>query len=236
MTSALSRLALALVLFAGAMIAVSEARRAERVADLHERLVTLDHAAEDPSGEGDAWWRVGPLATLGRDARHDHATMAYWRSDFPALTDPDGLVAGTGEQVGEQADLIFLAANATFRGVPTRGVDRALTIERLDRVIDQYADVLRVDPSHRDASFNFEYVTRVRDQIARGRPGRTDQAPGPAPVIPSPDLPTGPTVHGRPGGPPPEIPGNEFRTLAPMPYDEREESDPGQGPAPRRRG
>jgi hypothetical protein len=55
-------------------------------------------------------------------------------------------------------------------------------------------------------------------------------------IGPSVDLPAGPTIHGRPGGPPPDIPGDQFRTIAPMPYEEREESDPGRGPAPQRRG
>ena len=70
---------------------------------------------------------------------------------------------------------------------------------------------------------------RPRDRVTRGRPSSE-------PEILSVDLPSGPTIYGRPGGPPPEIPGNQFKTLAPMPYDEREETDPGRGAAPRRGG
>ncbi|MGE3512946.1 MAG: hypothetical protein AB7N65_29135, partial [Vicinamibacterales bacterium] len=102
-----------------------------------------------------------------------------------------------------------------------------------------YADVLRADPGRADASFNYEYVARFRDRLAKLRP--RDRTPknlfkADDPVIESVDLPTGPTMYGRPGGPPPEIPGNQFKTIAPMPYDEREETDPGRGATPRRRG
>ena len=51
------------------------------------------------------------------------------------------------------------------------------------------------------------------------------------------DLPTGPTVHGRPGGPPEGTEMSDFKTLTPMRYDEREEQmDPGRGKEIRRKG
>jgi hypothetical protein len=238
MPSIAGRLILALTFLVAALAALAAARSLERAASLHERLLTLDYEAGADAGDevADAWWRVGPLATGGRTTLGDRAVMAYWQPDYQALLDADGLLDGATAAATTDPDVLFLLANASFRTVPTRDIDRAITVERLDRVIDQYGDVLRLDPARTDAAYNFEYVTRVRDLIARGRPSRTAPAPLPLPEVPSPDLPAGATVHGRPGGPPPEIPGNEFRTLAPMPYDEREESDPGQGPAPRRRG
>jgi hypothetical protein len=50
------------------------------------------------------------------------------------------------------------------------------------------------------------------------------------------DLPIGPTVHGRPGGPPQDLPMQQFRTVTPMRYEEREELEPGRGQRPKRRG
>jgi len=51
------------------------------------------------------------------------------------------------------------------------------------------------------------------------------------------DLPSGPTLHGNPGGPPPEIPMSDFKTVTPMRYDEREEQmDPGRGKEIKRKG
>ena len=132
---------------------------------------------------------------------------------------------------------MFTRANASFRTSMGRLGDTAI-LERLDGIINAYADVLRTDATAADASFNYEYIVRFRDKLAKMRP--RDRASKGAPKnedeMPSIDLPAGPTIYGRPGGPPPEIPGNQFKTLAPMPYDEREETDPGRGAAPRRRG
>ena len=99
--------------------------------------------------------------------------------------------------------------------------------------------MLRAAPEMADASFNYEYA-RASAIIAARRPEGQARAPGAAPPrrhpMPSADLPIGPTLHGRPGGPPPEIPGSDFKTIAPMPYDEREQTDPGEGATPERRG
>ena len=55
-----------------------------------------------------------------------------------------------------------------------------------------------------DAAFNLEYVTRLRDTVAKGRgPLRSvELQTGVAATGESSDLPSGTTVHGVPGGPP----------------------------------
>jgi hypothetical protein len=132
---------------------------------------------------------------------------------------------------------MFVATNTAFRAATRQTTDRPRTVERLDTVIQAYGEVLRSDPANVDASYNYEYAVRMRDIIARGK---NTAAKGRKPMDDelgaSVDLPPGPTIHGRPGGPPPEIPGDQFRTIAPMPYEEREESDPGRGPSPQRKG
>jgi hypothetical protein len=51
------------------------------------------------------------------------------------------------------------------------------------------------------------------------------------------DLPAGPTIHGRPGGPPEGESMGDFKTVTPMRYDEREEQmDPGRGQKIQRKG
>ena len=51
------------------------------------------------------------------------------------------------------------------------------------------------------------------------------------------DLPVGPTIHGRPGGPPESESMSDFKTVTPMRYDEREEQmDPGKGQKIQRKG
>ena len=94
-----------------------------------------------------------------------------------------------------------------------------------------------MNPTNADASYNYEYVTRFRDAFAKTRPRATKEQlkPNGDPDA-SIDLPIGPTIHGRPGGPPQDLPMQQFRTVTPMRFEEREELEPGRGPKPKRRG
>jgi hypothetical protein len=80
---------------------------------------------------------------------------------------------------------------------------------------------------------------KLRDQVAKGpQKGAKDasKTPPPPPDI-SVDLPAGPTIHGRPGGPPEGESMSDFKTVTPMRYDEREEQmDPGRGQKLQRKG
>jgi hypothetical protein len=108
----------------------------------------------------------------------------------------------------------------------------------LDGVVQAYADVLRKSPDLSDAAYNYEYVVKLRDQIAKG-PAKSARAVPKPPAAPdfSVDLPVGPTIHGRPGGPPEGESMSDFKTVTPMRYDEREEQmDPGRGQKLRRKG
>ena len=99
-----------------------------------------------------------------------------------------------------------------------------------------YADVLRKAPTMTDAAFNYEYVVKLRDRVAKA-PARRGPPPKAAPLEESVDLPIGPTLHGNPGGPPDETPMGDFKTVTPMRYDEREEQmDPGRGQKLQRKG
>jgi hypothetical protein len=226
----------ALLFVAGAAF-WTEAKTARRVADAYQRFATLHYDVDDRIGDPtSALDRLPlPMETVATDVRRHRATVSYWRSEYGALTAP--LEAAEQQAIAADPTLMLIRANASFRASLTR-LDETAILERLDGIINAYADVLRSDPTRADASFNYEYVVRFRDRIAKLRPrDRVARGlPKQEPEIPSVDLPTGPTVYGRPGGPPPEIPGNQFKTLAPMPYDEREETDPGRGAAPRRRG
>jgi hypothetical protein len=235
MKTVAGRIVIAVLLFGAAAASLAQARQARRLADAHRHLATLQH---DPgNGEtGEAFAALPWPLQLRDDSGEQRATTAYWRSEYDLLTDATALAEMAGPQGATDPAVLFTAANAAFRAAESRPGDRTVTVERLDRVVQTYADVLRADPAHTDAAFNFEYVARYRDTLARGKGIRGAKPGAPVEIIPSHDLPVGPTLHGRPGGPPPEIPGSDFKTLAPMPFEEREETDPGQGPAPRRRG
>ena len=108
----------------------------------------------------------------------------------------------------------------------------------LDTVIQQYAEVLRKDPTAADAAYNYEFVSKMRDSLAKApaKGSPKDKKPEKAELV-SADLPTGPTVHGRPGAPPEGTPMSDFKTISPMRYDEREEQmDPGRGKEIKRKG
>jgi hypothetical protein len=231
---------LAIVLFAAAAVSWSEAGVARRVADAHERLATLKYDHNDGIDEGaSVWSRVPlPIPSAMDDVPQHRATVAYWRSEYRDLTAASPLSGGNTNRASADPAVMLVAANAAFRASLSDPADRTSTVERLDRTMQAYADVLRRDPDNVDASYNYEYVARFRDTFAKTKgkfvkpePRRTD---GELDV--SVDLPAGPTVHGRPGGPPQDIPMQNFRTITPMRFEEREELEPGRGPRPRRRG
>jgi hypothetical protein len=237
MKSAVVRLLIGGVLFAAAAVAWSEAKLARRVADAYQRFATLHYDVDDRIGRPTSMVdRLQlPVEAIDKSVRRYRSTVSYWRSEYGALTAP--VEAAEQQALAADPTLMLIRTNASFRASLTHLGDTAI-LERLDGIVNAYADVLRADAGQTDASYNYEYVLRFRDRLARMRP-RDRPIKGLPPreeEIPSVDLPTGPTVYGHPGGPPPEIPGSQFKTLAPMPYDEREETDPGRGATPRRRG
>jgi len=245
MRSAIGGLLVAVVLFGAAWLCRSEAAFARRLAGAHEHLATLKYNLDDDVGEEPSLvarlpW---PAVSLAEDVRGHQAKLTYWRAEYKDLTAASPLSGGNARDDAADPGVMFIAANAAFRATLADPADRTTTVDRLDRVLQAYADVMRTDPDNADASYNYEYVSRFRDTVAKSKnlkgvvviakeaPRRTD---GELDV--SVDLPIGPTVHGRPGGPPQDLPMQQFRTVTPMRYEEREELEPGRGQRPKRRG
>ena len=224
----------AVVLIVAGAFAWSQAGLADRVADAHLRLATLQYEGDDALDSAAGTWTESPwrMVDLAGDVERHRTRVTYWLGRYQALTP---LLDLTGQQAVSDSTVLFAAANASYRTSALEAGDPKAAVERLDQVMQAYADVLRLDPSHADASYNYEYVARVRDTLAKGRkPARP--AANPTDSIHA-DLPAGPTVHGLPGFPPPEVDLGDFKTLTPMKFDEREEqTDPGRGAAQRRRG
>jgi hypothetical protein len=239
MRAAIGGFLIALLLFAGAWTCWSQAQLAERIAVAHQRLAVLQFEDDEGIDEAMTIFTSVPLpgGSLTSDVRSEKATRAYWRSEYQQLMNASPLTGGNRRDDASDPDVMFVAANAAFRASMKDAADRAATVDRLDRVIQAYADVLRVNPMNADASYNYEYVTRFRDAFAKTRPRSTKEQlkPNGEPDV-SVDLPIGPTIHGRPGGPPQDLPMQQFRTVTPMRFEEREELEPGRGPKPKRRG
>jgi hypothetical protein len=227
---------LALVLFAVAAGSWSEARLTRRVADAHRRLATLHYDPEDDIDSAVTVWNrlPWPAGANGSDVKRHRATVSYWLVRYDELSE---MTLATGEQAVNDPSLLLVAANASFRNSAPQVGDRKAAVERLDAVIQEYAEVLRKDPTYADAAFNYEFVSKMRDTLAKA-PGRGSAKEKKAPPeLVSVDLPTGPTVHGRPGAPPEGTEMSDFKTITPMRYDEREEQmDPGRGKEIRRKG
>jgi hypothetical protein len=243
MRSAVGGILLAIVLFASAYLAGNEARVTRQVATAHQRLATLHYDSDDGIDEGASMLSRLPWSgSAVADVKTHRATVSYWLSRYDKLSDLSNV---TGSQAVNDPALLLVAANAAFRAIPppVAPADRKPTIDKLDGVIQSYADILRRDPARADAAFNYEFVYRIRDGLSKLPPNRNpgrdpkekDKKEAPADV--SIDLPTGPTIHGRPGGPPDGTDMSDFKTISPMRYDEREEQmDPGQGRKLQRKG
>ncbi len=217
-----------------------EAALAARVADAKQRLATLQLGMDDTlqpvATVSDYAPGVGPHASQRRFARTGRRSTTGCRATrtcWPwARADLDPAV-------------LRLAANAAFRETQREGGVGEEAVQRLDGVLQAYAAVLKAAPADRDAAYNYEFVARVRDKVARmpvpakpakGAAPKPDPLPQQVLTLRPGDLPSGPTVHGRPGAPPADAKTESFDILAPMEYGDREaqpEATPG-GKLPRK--
>jgi hypothetical protein len=211
---------IAVVLFLGGALCLSESRAMRRAAVREQRLATLQYEADSAAATRDSLADRLPLPFVQTESPEtQRAAVNYWKARYEALTP---LIDGTGERPSSDPDLLLIAANATFRAKPVVADNQRGSVERLDSVMQAYGDVLRADPNSLDAAYNYEYIARLRDAVAKGRfqvrPAKDQKTAGL-----SDDLPVGPTLHGRPGGPPPEVPMADFKTFTPLQNDERGE-------------
>jgi hypothetical protein len=201
------RLAVAIALVAGAYASWMEARRAARAADASQLIATLQFSDVEAGAD--------PATT---------ATVAYWLGRYGSVT---------ADTTSGEFDPYVLrtAANAAFRAYEREPGAGPAAVQRLDGVLQAYASALKASPRDIDAAFNYEYVARLRDVVARakGKPSQPAPVAPPQPLVAG-DLPAGPTIHGRPGMPPPDAKMEELQMLAPMEYGDREaqpEATPG---------
>ncbi len=242
MKTTIGRVSIALVLAVAAWACWREARLVARVADAKDRLATLrlsvDESLEPKATLSD--YVPGMGRSLSSDIEQHQASVKYWLSRYADVMD-------VGQDDVDPA-VLLLAANAAFRTSQRSGGIGPVAVQELDGVLQGYAAVLKAawpplkgrPTTHVDAAYNFEFVSRVRDLVASTPPPKPGKGVVPRvvpPTVPAErDLPLGPTVHGRPGGPPPDVKAEDFEILAPMEYGDREaqpEATPG-GKLPRK--
>jgi len=215
----------------------------QRLAEAHKQLAVLQYAeagseSDDAAAEPPMVQRLiaqgGLSDTDAKDAHQLHATADYWQARYAAL-EPKRDAGGAITE--KDPDVLLFAANAAFRAGQVE-TDRNLALRRLDAVVKTYAEVLKNSGSHADAAYNYEYAIRVRDTLTKAKqlPAQKPAARAVAEKVES-DLPSGPTVHGKPGGPPAAASMAQFKIVIPKRGEERKD-DPqaGKGGAKIRKG
>ena len=206
----------AVLILAGA-VALSESRQMQRLGAESQRLATLQYEAATAADTSPSLIaRVSLRFASAAESEHQRVEFDYWRARYEVLTP---LTGSTGDAPSTDSTVLMIAANAMYRATAPEPGNTRGSVERLDSVMQAYGDVLRADPGSADAAYNYEYVSRVRDALAKGRPLTRPQRKIPL----SDDLPVGPTVHGHPGGPPPNTGMDAFKTFMPLQNDERGE-------------
>ena len=221
MTNILSRVVLAALLFVGAGVCWTESTRLDATATVWQQLVLLqnDVAAPEAPSSLTRWLPAGlrPVADTGAQQK---ATGDYWLARY------DDLVRTRG---GDPDPAVRLAAaNAAYRVARRAGEPGMAMAEQLDAVREAYGEVLTLDPTNVDAAWNYEFVARTRDVVARARVVGRSRPSADTPGLARPRGAV--TVHGAASAPPPDVKAEEFETIAPMDFGDREaqpEATPG---------
>ena len=225
MNTVITRMLIAVALAVAAWLSWSESKLAAQVADAKQDIATLDHdnldAITPRSSLSD--YLPGDRRRLSDEVRTAKATVAYWLGRY-------GAVAADPTDGEADATILLTAANAAYREAQRDPAVGPAAVQRLDGVLQAYASALKASPRNVEAAYNYEYVARIRDQVARSPQGRIAGSTAASGPVMGGDLPAGPTIHGGPGAPPPDAKMEELQTIAPMEYGDREaqpEATPG---------
>ena len=227
MRTVITRMLIAVVLAVAAWLSWSESTLAARVAQARQDIATFNHENIDALTPRAALsdYLPGNRPRLADDIRVAQATVAYWLGRYSAVA---------ADTTGGETDaaILLATANASYRDAQRDTAVGPAAVQRLDGVLQAYAAALKASPRDaeavatvavaKEAAYNYEYVARVRDQIARSPQGRIATSPAAAGPVMGGDLPAGATIHGGPGAPPPDAKMEELQTIMPMEYGDRE--------------
>lgn len=164
-------LATAVVLAIAGAAALAAGAFERRMAVAEERLLTLryDQAAEAlASAERLAGYaRVLPGGRAGRDLDVHRASLQYWQQQYDGLLPRDADPVGAVEPGNVALQLVV--ANSAYRAGQRRAEGQAATMQMLDETIAGYLTVLSGETWDERAAYNYEYLLRVRDEVAKGR-------------------------------------------------------------------
>jgi hypothetical protein len=203
----------AIVFALAGTVALTAARLQRHMADAQEQASTLQYAkAQESLDAAEAYLEYGRwLPFIGdrslKEVRARKAALQYWQGDYegvlPAQAEP---VAAVDES---NVELQLVVANAAFRNGVTRAQDRTAAVQALNEAANGYLTVLKNNTWHEDAAHNYEYVIRLRDEVAKGR-----RPPSPQEAQKGADL-------GEGGAPTPATTTKGFEIYVPLEGNER---------------
>lgn len=163
----------ALLLAAGALFAYGSGNFERDLAEAQQDLATdRFDAAEDRLADAERYatyarWIPQLGARAERDLATRRAAVQYWKKDYasvlPRETDPVGAVDTAN------VDLQLVVANASFRNTQRGITEKAVQLQALDEAIGSYMAVLKSETWNADAAYNYEYLLRLRTEVAQGK-------------------------------------------------------------------
>lgn len=166
-------LVLAVALAGAGTMAISVAGFERDMALAEESLATQEYdMAADALAQASGRLRASRWiprwgAAAQRDIRTHQATLQYWQRQYSAMLPREADPVGAVE--GEDVALQMLVANAAYRAGQARATDRESAVQALNEAVSGYMTVLKHDEWDERAAYNFEFLARVRDDIAKGR-------------------------------------------------------------------
>lgn len=163
--------ALLLAAFGAACLGVAQLET--HMADAQQRVSTLQYdAAKESLAEASQYadharW----VPVLGHDERKEirarEAAVQYWQKEYEAIVPSQAEpVAAVGD---ENVELQLVVANGAYRLGQAQSKDKTSTIKALDEAAAGYLTVLKNNTWHPDAAFNYEYIVRLREEMAKGK-------------------------------------------------------------------
>jgi len=160
-------------------------------------------------------------ATWRADLQTRRAVSQYWLQQYSLLARPSDRERHAPDRLGG-ADLMIIA-NAAYREIAG-----TVNGDRLEGVARLYLDVLERDPERVDAAYNYEFVLRRRNALARDRAAKRPSPAGSHAES---------TLHGTPGAAPAQTDMGHFKIIVPQrPEERRSQPDAGSGAAKVRKG
>jgi hypothetical protein len=179
---------------------------------------SLDRAAAD-ARYASAIPSIGSAAQT--EIRLRQASLDYWQRRYDAVIPREGDPIGAIEP--DNVGLQLVVADAAYRAGQANGGDKASTLQSLDEAIANYVSVLKNDTWDEDAAYNYEYLVRLRDDIAKGRKKSAEQATS--------------AQLGMPGAPAKAANTKAFKVYVPLQGDERTDAaQAGKGGPLKRKG